>query len=97
MFRDHPKVAEDLLADIPRLERVAEWVGAQTTADAVSVTINQLKVGMRFVRDVKATSGVTLVRKGDRVTDALRARLQNFKSYVGVIEPLRVIPVKDTI
>ena len=64
--------------------------------DAVSVTINQLKVGARFVRDVKATTGAILVRKGDRVTDAIRVRLQNFKTYVGVVEPLRVTPPRET-
>ncbi len=29
MFRGHPLLARDLLTRIPRLERVAEWVGAQ--------------------------------------------------------------------
>ncbi|TQS42001.1 response regulator [Cryptosporangium phraense] len=167
MYREHPAVAKDLLAEIPKLERVAAWIGGQVAdatapppksetdpdqraelqrqiftcateflaakdigewppecaarltaggryrtdviqailktaqerdkaPDAVSVTINQLKVGMRFVRDVKATTGATLVRKGDTVTDAVRVRLQNFRTYVGVVEPLRVTPVKET-
>ncbi|GAA0276628.1 response regulator [Cryptosporangium japonicum] len=168
MYRAHPSVACGLLAGIPRLERVAEWIGQQTAdatappprgnpdpddraelqrqiflvaceflaakdigewppecaarltgggryrtdaiqavlktalerdaaPDAVSVSINQLKVGMRFVRDVKATNGAILVRKGDRVTDTVRVRLQNFKTYVGVVEPLRVTPIKETL
>ncbi|SHN43458.1 response regulator [Cryptosporangium aurantiacum] len=168
MYRAHPSVARDLLAGVPKLERVAAWVGGQTVdatappprsdpdpdsrvelqrqifqvaaeflaakdigewppecaarlaaggryrrdvvqavletalerdaaPDAQSVTINQLAVGMRFVRDVKATTGAILVRKGDRVTDAVRVRLQNFKTYVGVVEPLRVTQPKDTL
>jgi len=166
LYREHPSVARGLLSGIPRLERVADWVGQQTAdatappprgtpdpdervelqrqiflvaceflvakdigewppecaarltgggryrpeviqavlktaqerdaaPDAISVSIPQLKVGMRFVRDVRATTGVTLVRKGDRVTDTVRLRLQNFKTYVGVVEPLRVTPVRE--
>jgi response regulator RpfG family c-di-GMP phosphodiesterase len=52
--------------------------------------VSELSLDMVFQHDVLANSGVTLVRKGDKVTDAVRARLQNFTDSVGVVEPIRV-------
>jgi CheY-like chemotaxis protein len=161
----HPRVAHDLLVRIPRLERIARWVGGQPvgsqqadsqeeSADPATVELQELlsrqildgaveflnardrgersartahvlttggryrpevvealrgaaagleahgelrdvlvadlRLGMVFEHDVKASSGVTLVRKGDTVTENVRLRLRNFASSVGVEEPIRV-------
>jgi DNA-binding response OmpR family regulator len=161
MYRAHPGVAQSLLGRIPRMERVAAWVGGQVTdveallptitADdpdeelprqvltaateflagrdagerpsqtayrltssglydpaviralrqAASdlqvggqlreVKVEELRPGMRFEEDVVTVLGVTLVRKGDVVTEALQVRLNNFATSVGVVEPIRVL------
>jgi response regulator RpfG family c-di-GMP phosphodiesterase len=65
-------------------------VKLNTGEEPRDVTVSDLQLGMVFQRDVLATSGATLVRKGDKVTDAVKIRLRNFADSVGVIEPLRV-------
>jgi response regulator RpfG family c-di-GMP phosphodiesterase len=156
MYAGHPKVAHDLLARIPRMERVAEWIAQQnndgharpdptetelcidilavgtkfmaareagetptatarrlggstkhqpdviramlTAASKLNaggeireVRVNELHIGMVFLHDVLAANGVTLVRKNDKVTEAVKVRLNNFTNSVGVTEPMRVL------
>jgi DNA-binding response OmpR family regulator len=159
MWRGHPQIGQRLLARIPRLEEVAEWVGAQpmsvvaasapgdppvddvaacllpataaflvqhdagvaprdsaralddtlrypaAVVEAVMTAIghqvprgvvmelrvSNLMPGMVIQDDVKTSTGLVLVRSGERVTDALIARLSNFAASVGVQEPFRVL------
>lgn len=156
MFLDHPRLAERLLAKIPRLEEVARWIGAQVTdtrrADdgpvlegaeglfhavtaflaaydvggapreivrdlraqhrygtavldavleaaklltprgrTVEITVAQVRPGMVLDDDVRTTTGLVLVRKGERVSEVIAARLENFSRSVGVAEPLKVL------
>lgn len=58
--------------------------------DTRELPVRDLRLGMTFQHDVLATSGVVLVRRGDVVTDAVKIRLANFSSSVGVNEPIRV-------
>jgi CheY-like chemotaxis protein len=158
MWRRHPQTASRLLSKIPRLESIAEWVGAQPTdtssADAPAepmtdvtaavlptvaaflayhdsgvagrdaarrlsasgrypetvveavlaavarqvprgvvseMRIRDLRAGMIIEDDVETSTGLVLVRRGERVTDALIVRLTNFATSVGVKEPFRVM------
>jgi response regulator RpfG family c-di-GMP phosphodiesterase len=159
MWLDHPMVGRQLLAKIPRLEEVADWVGDQpmsvSAADAPGNppgddicaamlpavagflahhdagtaprdtarrleetgrypealveavltavaqliphgTISEMHViglhpGMVIHDDVRTTTGLVLVRAGERVTEALIARLSNFAASVGVQEPFKVL------
>jgi CheY-like chemotaxis protein len=159
MWRGHPRVGRQLLARIPRLEEVAEWVGAQpmsvlaadspgdppgddmsacllpatagflvhhdaksaprdtarrlhetgrypdTVIEAVLTAVAQqvprgviaevrvasLLPGMVLQEDVRTSGGLVLVREGERVTNALIARLSNFAATVGVAEPFRAL------
>jgi hypothetical protein len=52
---------------------------------------HQIRAGMVLDQDVTTTTGLVLVRKGERVTEVLSARLHNFARSVGVIEPIKVI------
>jgi CheY-like chemotaxis protein len=159
MWRGHPQVGRRLLARIPRLEDVADWVGDQpmsgVAADAAGeppggdlascllpaasaflvlhdegvaprdaarrlaqtgrytpavleavltavakqvprgviseLGVNALLPGMVIEDDVRTSTGLVLVRPGERVTDALIARLANFAASVGVQEPFKVL------
>lgn len=164
MWRNHPQTGQRLLARIPRLEEVAEWVGAQpmsqtaadeagsapedvpasvlpTTAaflvhhdaglagrdiarrlgksgryptaviDAVltavshqvlrgvvtTLLVRDLLPGMITEEDVETSTGLVLVRRGERITEALIARLMNFTDSVGVKEPIKVIVEADPV
>jgi CheY-like chemotaxis protein len=158
MWRAHPATARQLLARIPRLEEIAEWVGAQPTYQAAAdapgtpgpdlsatvlttvaaflvhhdagvagrdvarrladsgrypvtvveavlaavghqvprgviqeLSVRTLLPGMVIEDDVETSTGLVLVRRGERVTDALIVRLMNFAASVGVKEPFRVL------
>jgi len=167
-YLEHPEVAHRLLARIPRLEEVAEWIGNQMDGmdhgaedadhhggppdggeppgdlaaavlpaavaflagfdsgqspgaaarrvaatgrypqeliDALvaaserltprgvlrEISALQVRAGMLLEDDLVTTSGLVLLRKGERVSEVLAARLANFARSVGVVEPVRVL------
>ena len=51
---------------------------------------HQVHEGMLLDQDVLTTAGMVLVRRGERVSATLAARLANFARTVGVVEPIRV-------
>lgn len=55
------------------------------------VKVAQIKPGMVLDQDVTTTTGLVLVRKGERVSEVLARRLQNFALSVGVQEPIKVL------
>jgi CheY-like chemotaxis protein len=155
VYRAHAQTAQRLLARIPRLEEVADWVGNQPVQagdpqdpvddpaeelfraalryfvaldetgrppdaialmvmqadypkrviDALSkatsglgsagviceLTVDEVVPGMLLDADVETVTGMTLVRKGERVTLATAMRLANFAATVGVKEPIKVL------
>jgi CheY-like chemotaxis protein len=156
MYHGHPQLGQTMIAKIPRLEEVADWIGAQTTdmttlsegpleedaaaifhavtaflaghdigmaarditrklaetgrfpGSVVDAVLNaaqvlspkgtpqvfqahQIHPGMVLDQDVTTTTGLVLVRKGERVTEVLATRLHNFARSVGVTEPIKVI------
>lgn len=156
MYHGHPQLAETMIAKIPRLEDVAQWIGDQVTdltrltagpelelapsafsavtaflagydigmasreiskmlvgsgrypqriIDAVlnaaqvltpkgtpkEIRVHQIMPGMVLNEDVLTTTGLVLVRKGERVTEVLAARLDNFARSVGIKEPIQVL------
>jgi len=62
-----------------------------TGGTAREVSAADLRIGMLLQQDVVTTTGMTLIRSGERVDETLLARLRNFARSVGVVEPLRVI------
>lgn len=165
IYRAHPALAQRLVARIPRLGVVADWVGAQVlelpaagpeqpappTVDRealaraafcavtgflagydagvaprdtvralattgrfpqavldavldasselapkgrlVEVTASGVRAGMVLDGDVMTTTGLVLVRSGEKVTEVIASRIENFHRSVGVVEPLRVLVV----
>ncbi|WP_073260793.1 HD domain-containing phosphohydrolase [Cryptosporangium aurantiacum] len=63
---------------------------ATTQGEIRELTVRDLRLGQVFQHDVLATTGTVLVRKGDTVTEAVKIRLTNFATSVGVNEPIRV-------
>jgi CheY-like chemotaxis protein len=55
------------------------------------LTVHQVRPGMLLDADVETITGMTLVRKGERVTEAVAMRLTNFAKTVGVREPIMVL------
>jgi hypothetical protein len=56
-----------------------------------NVTVAELREGMELVMDVVTGTGMTLVRKGEPMTETLVVRLRNFSETVGIVEPIQVI------
>jgi hypothetical protein len=55
------------------------------------LTVPQVRPGMLLEMDVETKTGMILVRKGERVTEAVAMRLENFSRTVGVVEPIIVL------
>ncbi|HST86022.1 MAG TPA: HD domain-containing phosphohydrolase, partial [Kineosporiaceae bacterium] len=55
------------------------------------ITVAQVQPGMLLEEDVETLIGMTLVRKGERITEAVAMRLENFAKTVGVQEPIIVL------
>lgn len=74
------------------VEAVLKAVARQAPRGFVTqLRVHGLLEGMILVDDVQTTTGLVLVRQGERVTEALIARLLNFARSVGVKEPFRVL------
>jgi CheY-like chemotaxis protein len=55
------------------------------------LAVDQIRPGMKLEEDVETVTGMILVRKGERVTEAVATRLANFSRTVGVKEPIKVL------
>lgn len=76
----------------PVVEAVLTAVGHQVPRGVLSdLLVRNLLPGMVIEDDVETTTGMVLVRRGERVTDALIVRLMNFAASVGIKEPFRVL------
>jgi CheY-like chemotaxis protein len=53
--------------------------------------VHRVRAGMILRQDVRTTTGMVLVRGGERVSAALLTRLENFAATVGVVEPVVVL------
>lgn len=54
------------------------------------ITVNQLKVGMRIVQNIKTNSGTLIINKGHEVTSTLLDRITVFSRQNGIQEPVYV-------
>jgi CheY-like chemotaxis protein len=55
------------------------------------LTVDHVRPGMLLEADVETKTGMILVRKGERVTEAVAMRLENFARTVGIQEPVIVL------
>jgi CheY-like chemotaxis protein len=59
--------------------------------EPAEVKVEDIQPGMVLNQDVTTTTGLVLVRKGERVSEVLARRLDNFARSVGVEEPIKVL------
>ena len=72
------------------IDALAELNATQPTMTVRAVTVEQLSPTMVLMEDVRATSGVLLMAKGQHLTETAIERLHSFVRKVGVREPIRV-------
>ena len=80
--RHSPTVLEAVIAAVAELD---------PRGVVVDTGVGELRPGMVIHGDVRTSTGLVLVREGERVTPALVARLRNFAATVGVQEPFPVL------
>jgi CheY-like chemotaxis protein len=71
------------------LERAASALAPQGVLR--EFTVDQVRPGMLLEADVETVTGMILVRKGDRISEANQMRLENFARTVGIKEPIMVL------
>jgi hypothetical protein len=72
------------------IDALAGLDAPQPTMTVRAVTVEQLSATMVLMEDVRATSGVLLMAKGQHLTETAIERLRSFVRKVGVREPIRV-------
>ncbi len=72
----------------PSVLEAMEAVCEPSLQELRRLRVTELRAGMIFAADVKATTGLLLVGRGQRATEALLERLRNFAMRVGIVEPL---------
>ncbi len=72
------------LADLRRVEEIK------------FLKVEELIPGMILADDVKTTSGVLVIKKGQEVIPSMKVRLLNYKRAMGIAEPLKVV-VRDAL
>lgn len=55
-----------------------------------AVTLPELRIGMQLAADVRSEDGAVVVKKGQRVTRGLIAKLHNYDELRGVVQPIKV-------
>lgn len=58
-----------------------------------TISLKEILPGMVLVDDIKDSSGVVIVAKGNEITDVLKMRILNFSRVRPVIEPIKVMEV----
>ena len=64
---------------------------AHQEARVQELPLRAIEVGMTFLDDVRTTTGVLLVARGQEVTEALATRLRKLREVVRIAEPVRVV------
>ncbi len=59
------------------------------------VNLEEIRTGMVFVKDVKATSGVLLVASGQECTENILERIRNYQDTIGVELPMWVMNTEE--
>jgi response regulator RpfG family c-di-GMP phosphodiesterase len=74
------------------VEALAEAVGGLAMQGVLrELSVREVRPGMLLEADVETKTGMTLVRRGERVSEAAAIRLANFARTVGVKEPIMVL------
>lgn len=73
------------------LERVVAAHARTSMRQPRQVQGRQLMLGMQVDQDVVTTTGLTLVRSGEILTESMAIRLRHFARGIGVVEPINVL------
>jgi response regulator RpfG family c-di-GMP phosphodiesterase len=68
-----------------------EAINVRDRLETAELPIAKLSPGMIFIEDVRGSSGILLIAKGQEVTPSLIARLRNYAVLAGVQEPIMVM------
>jgi response regulator RpfG family c-di-GMP phosphodiesterase len=63
--------------------------------DVYELPLRALQPGMVFAEDVRTTTGVLFIARGQEVTSSLLERIQNLPRIIEVVEPVRVAVHRD--
>jgi response regulator RpfG family c-di-GMP phosphodiesterase len=77
------------------VEALGEGLEAEMRHEIHSVAVGELMKDMIFAEEVRSTSGLLLIAKGQQVTPSLKIRLLNIVSNGGLTGPMRVIIPSD--
>jgi hypothetical protein len=72
----------DAFAELPSIR--------EADVDVFDLPLRSLQPGMVFAEDVKTTTGVLFIARGQEVTATLLERIQNLPRIIEVVEPVRV-------
>jgi CheY-like chemotaxis protein len=74
----------------PRLlDALADYRPAASSSHVRALSVEELHVGMILDSNVRTTTGLLIVGKGQEVSPALLERLRKFARGVGIVEPIR--------
>ena len=59
--------------------------------NTVMLSVFDLKEGMILDQNVFSASGALLLVKGQEITEAVLPRIMNFQTYVGIIQPIKIL------
>jgi CheY-like chemotaxis protein len=101
-FRAHPEVAASILANIPRLEGIAEMIRRQQTPDADLSTIEQsrqgahmlhlaLELDQRIYRDIDCRSAIAQLRDSGRFNGRILDALEHYSPRQAEFEVRQVL------
>ncbi len=77
------------------LAAFAELLSAEIENEVWSVGLDELKVGMVTVDDVRIDTGLIVLARGQEITEPLLERLGHFARRAGIEEPIRVHAPKE--
>ena len=77
----------DAFAELPSIR--------EADVEVYDLPLRALQPGMVFADDVKTTTGVLFIARGQEVTPTLLERIQNLPRIIEVVEPVRVAVRRD--
>ncbi|HEY7065177.1 MAG TPA: HD domain-containing phosphohydrolase [Chloroflexota bacterium] len=69
----------------------------ESDVDVFELPLKALEVGMMFAEDVKTTTGVLFIARGQEVSPTLLERIHNLPRIIEVVEPVHVAVRRDQI
>ena len=78
--------------DRPLLDCLRSLKDVMEDAESVPIPLKELQEGMQLYSDIVAKNGNVVLSRGHRINATMIARLRNFASRIGIVEPIRIFP-----